>query len=201
LGVQIHTDALIRGIRDCGDSAQVDAISQSFRRVILTTPAWASLRITGLNPEMTPVETRPITNLHIFYEQPVRLGSREPLLGGIGTLGQWFFDVSAQMQERSGLQHIAVVISADPLDARSRHWRDQILDELTEISGQPHARRPVHIKVVQEKRATVLTRPEPECEAGLPAWLIDASERPRPGDLPATIEAAVQRGEKAAQRA
>jgi len=72
---------------------------------------------------------------------------------------------------------------------------------LVAISGQPHARHPAHIRVVQEKRATVLTRPAPEHGATLPAWLIDASEQPRPGDLPATIEAAVQRGEYAAQQA
>ena len=68
--------------------------------------------------------------------------------------------------------------------------------ELEQICGSPVSS--VHHRLVREKRATVLVRSH--IQQQLPPWLIDASERPVPGELPATIEMAVRRGEMAANQ-
>ncbi len=201
LGVSIHVGNRIRHTQTSASGIQLNAGDMKFQHLIVTTPIWASGQITGLGMQQAEVETRPITNLHLWYDEPVNLGSPsgQPLLGGIGTLGQWFFDISSQMDEHSDLQHIAIVISADPLDCRDSGWMDVVTRELAEISGQPHALHPVHRRVIQERRATVLARSRTHDSARHPAWLIDASEWPQPGELPATIEAAVRRGEQAAR--
>lgn len=197
LGVCIHTSTAIRAIsasHNTGGELHWHDNSARFDQVILTTPAWVSQRLLG---QKKPIETRPITNIHLWFDHPVSLGTQQPLLGAIGTLGQWYFDVSAQMKQPSSLQHIAVVISADRIDARDTKLIPSVLKELADISGAVHPLNPVHSRIIQEHKATVLTRPQrPQSE--LPSWLIDASEYPAPGDLPATIEAAVRRAEKAA---
>ena len=120
------------------------------------------------------------------------------MIGGIGTKGQWFFDVSQQMSQNRSLSHLCAVISADDGRVSASTLVRQIATEIQAICGLEQPLAPVHIRIVREKRATVLVRPR-ESENTLPAHTIDASERPSPGELPATIESAVRRGETAAE--
>jgi hypothetical protein len=66
--------------------------------------------------------------------------------------------------------------------------------ELSRICGI--ASSPSYSRIVHEKRATVLVRTHHDKTTG--RHIIDASESPMPGELPATIELAVISGEKAA---
>jgi hypothetical protein len=57
--------------------------------------------------------------------------------------------------------------------------------------------QPVHSKIVTERHATVLVNAKHQrMNIGM---IIDASEAPLPGDFPATIEAAILRGEEVAK--
>ncbi|ATX79740.1 squalene-associated FAD-dependent desaturase [Mariprofundus aestuarium] len=189
LGVKINTSCRIRRIETDGSEASIDG--ETFKRVILALPAYATDRV--LNRD-TQSPTEMITNLHLWLDQPISFNG--PFIGGIGTAGEWFFDVSSQMRESGPLQHLCVVISADRIKISEAELLQTLSHEIEQICGRPVS--PVHHRLVREKRATVLVRPHTQQK--LPAWLIDASERPAPGELPATIEMAVRRGEKAANQ-
>ncbi len=165
---------------------------ESFDAIALALPAPQRDRL--LSVESAPTATATIHNHHFWFERPVPLGSADaPFAGGIGTQGQWFFDISAQMANpNNNLQHVCAVIS----DARRVTPEAALLRELADIAGLERAPRPVHSRLIRQKRATVLVRQRTPLQ--LPDWLVDAGEAPTPGELPATIESAVRRGEHAA---
>ncbi len=190
MGVTIHTSHLVHSLQDGGNGIIMDG--EAFDAAVIALPAYASNRLLGEN---TACETRAITNVHLWYKN--HPGLPDPFVGGIGTLGQWFFDVSAQMgQTNPDVRHLCAVISAvEENNTDSHQLVDQISHELAQLCGTDQG--PTHSRIVCEKRATVLVRP------GSPKTvmrnIVDASEAPVPGELPATIEFAVQRGEKAAR--
>jgi len=187
-GVIIHTRRRVQTLQDKGNEVMVDGVR--FDACVIALPAYARNRLLGENRDC---ETRAITNVHLWY--PDHLGLPQPFIGGIGTLGQWFFDISSQMGQSSPrLRHLCVVISA----AEDRLDHDKLVKQLNrELSLMCGIKcSPSHTRIVHEKRATVLVRPH-HYKAGS-RCIIDASESPVPGELPATIEFAVQRGEKAA---
>ncbi|MFQ5519243.1 MAG: FAD-dependent oxidoreductase [Mariprofundus sp.] len=163
--------------------------SGPYSAVVVALPAHARNRLLEIEAH---VETGAITNVHLWFEAGIRLP--EPLIGGIGTYSQWFFDVSTQTGEKD-LSHICAVISAESPTDRSDTLQS-VRDELAQLL-QVKLPDPVHSKIVCEQRATVLTKAVNKSFAD--GMLIDASEAPQPGDLPATIEAAVIRGEEAAK--
>ncbi len=191
LGVKLHTRKRIRSLPQQHGMLQID--EQAFQQVILALPVYATDRLLG---RPTACETRGICNIHLWFEQDIQLPSL--FIGALGTTGQWFFDISAQMQQSPAqhLKHYCAVISADQNTCDDLKLVNTILDELRTITGT-HALKPVHYRIIREKRATVLVRPDMD-KYNLPEAIIDASERPSPGELPATIESAVQRGEQAA---
>lgn len=192
LGGSIYTSSSIRSVHDSGESCTLNTSQKElgpFRHAVIALPAYARNRLLGIDE---PIETRPITNVHLWFEQNISLP--EPLIGGIGTRGQWYFDISTQMN-RSRAQHICAVISAEDVADKEQLVAD-ICSELAKMSGIDHL-QPSYSKIVTEQRATVLVRAEHQrVESGT---IIDASEAPLPGDFPATIEAAVLRGEETAK--
>jgi len=187
-GATIHTRRRIHALDDNANEVMVDHIR--FDACIIALPAYARNRLLGKNINC---ETRTISNVHLWY--PNHPGLPEPFVGGIGTLGQWFFDISAQMgQINLPHRHLCVVISSAEDSPVGDKLVNQLNGELSTICGINCS--PSHIRIVHEKRATVLVRPD---DFNLESrHIVDASESPIPGDLPATIEFAVQRGEKAA---
>lgn len=195
-GVQIHTAQRIRSIQAASQHVSVNTIR--FHGAVLALPAYARQKLLS---EPTICETRAITNVHLWYKN--HPGLPTPFIGGIGTLGQWFFDVSAQMghpESTPSLRHLCAVISAfDPHDQDQAAMNNatlaaQIHQEFSRLCGMDTP--PIHTRIVCEKRATVLVRSHrPTSTHGN---IFDASEAPMPGELPATIEYAVQRGEKVA---
>jgi hypothetical protein len=190
LGVRIHNRHRVRSLHNQHGKALVDG--QAFDAAVLATPAYATDRLLGLTSH---VETRMITNVHFWFDE--RIAFPAPLVGGLGTLGHWFFDVSAQMRQSESPHHICAVISAEARQPSPPDLSERLSREIAEICGIGQLPQTVRIRIVREKRATVLVRPH---AAGptLPSHIIDASERPEPGELPATIESAIRRGEKAA---
>jgi len=172
---------------------------ERFDRVVLALPAGAKNHLLG---RRTAIETRPIMNIHLWFDEPV--GMPEALTGGLGTLSHWFFDISQQHslpdKSLSGLHHLCAVTSAD----LSRIPEDQrvqtVCDELAHMLGLGQPLRPQFYRLVCERHATVLIRPQMH-KFRTPDHIIDACEQPEPGSLPATIELAVQRGEMAAEQA
>ena len=161
----------------------------SYAKAVIALPAYARNRLLGISDQ---VQSEAITNVHLWFKEPISLP--QPLIGTLGTYSQWFFDVSAQTGE-GGYSHICAVISAESPDDREQAMQ-QILDELEKLLGEKLP-TPVHSKIICEQRATVLTNNANQCFSG--GTLLDASEAPLPGELPATIESAVLRGEEAAQ--
>jgi len=191
-GAIIHTRHRVKSLQDRADEVIVDGVR--FDACVIALPAYARNRLLA---EDAVCETRAITNVHLWYKDCPSLP--EPFIGGIGTLGQWFFDVSLQMgQINPPLRHLCAVISAVENKMEDDKLVVQLNRELSRlcsgISSPSHS--PSHSRIVHEKRATVLVRDHHEKNTG--KRIIDASEAPTPGELPATIEFAVQRGEKAA---
>ena len=196
LGVTMHKRTLIRSLNvDQYNGLHVDIQGKKFEQVIIALPAYAADRLLGRS---SPCETRAICNIHLWFDQDFIFPS--PFIGGLATVGQWFFDVSSQMldapNQQGKLRHLCAVISADQSDMDDLTLVQVIRDEIRQITSD-HTLKPVHFRIIREKRATVLVRPDHNQET-LPDAFIDASERPQPAQLPATIESAVQRGVEAA---
>lgn len=193
LGVTIHTGTTVRAIHSHEEHCSLQLASgetEPYGHAVIALPAHARNRLLGIADR---AETSPITNVHLWFSEPVALP--EPLVGSIGSYSQWFFDVTAQTGERAdGLFHICAVISAEAPKDRGDVLRT-VLDELGGLLGRalpdPH-----HHKIICERHATVVTRSSHQrFDDGT---ILDASEAPRSGELPATIEVAVLRGEEAA---
>lgn len=190
LGVNICNRHRVRHLEARHGTALVDG--EVFDRAILALPAHAADRLLK-RPLRT--ETRAITNIHLWLHEPLPLPA--PLLGCIGGVGQWYFDVSRQWQSSEPGRHLCAVISADCGQTDDRELVSRCLNELAQICASPLPPALRHSRIVREQRATTLVRRSPACDE-LPTAIIDASERPLPGQLPATIEAAIRRGEHAA---
>ena len=112
LGGSIFTGTTIRSIEQADDACHLHTSQNSqntpgpYRNVVIALPAYARNRLLGIDEA---VETSPITNVHLWFEGDIPLP--DSLVGGIGTRGQWYFNISSQMQ-RDGAQHICAVISA-----------------------------------------------------------------------------------------
>jgi len=195
LGVQIHTSTRILSLQADEQICMLNTRSDSkkYNKVILATPP--SIRNQLLNIKHT-IETHNICNIHLWFDKKITLSS--PFIGGIGTFGQWFFDISYQFYRKSKkiaqLSHLCVVISADASSQTNEEKISQILHELASITGNKSL-KPIHHRIVNVQAATHLVRPKEHIQ--LPESLIDACEQPTPGGLPATIESAVLRGEQA----
>ena len=189
LGVNITTGHRVRSLQPQTDGLLVNDVT--FDAAVIALPAYATDALLG---QASSCETRCITNVHLWYKDLA--GLSEPLVGGIATTGHWFFDVSAQMHHKTALRHICVVISAESDPMPDELLVEQLNHELNVICGTT-THTPSHYRLVREKRATVLVRAHEQLQ--MPSnRIINASESPRPGDLPATIEFAVLRGENAA---
>ena len=196
LGIHIHTSSRVQSLQ----SEQQHCIlttrsgSTTYDKVILATPP--TVRNKLLNIEQM-IATRAITNVHMWFDEKITLSS--PFIGGIGTYGQWFFDISYQFnkkeQNKHHLSHLCTVISADTSKKSNQEKIATIIDELQKITGH-NKLKPVHQRIITVQAATHLVRPAlPYFE--LPKHLIDACEQPVSGELPATIESAIVRGEQA----
>ena len=201
LGVKIHKGCRVEQLiaADKGIAIEAGNSPDRFDRVVIALTAKARNTLLGTQEK---VETRPITNIHLWFHGLPPLP--EPLIGGLGTHAHWFFDISQQhgMSDngQTALRHICAVISADACKLPAEQRIQMACRELSDMLGLETEIRTRHHRIVCERHATMLTRSAGDKDA-LPPFVIDASEQPEPGSLPATIELAVQRGEMAAIQA
>jgi len=214
LGVRIHHDMRIRSIKACRPGLELESAHASlqFDACIIALPLRSGQQLLGL-PKVA--NTRRITNIHMWFRDMPALS--HPFIGGIDTTGQWFFDVSSQMDSTTtqasastdsagndeSLRHICAVISADDGTLQGHGLEQRVCVELAKLSGSPDRLEALHSRIVSEHHATTSVAgimPESRLMSGLPANLIDACEAPRAGELPATIEYAVKRGNQAADQ-
>ncbi|MDX8409481.1 MAG: FAD-dependent oxidoreductase [Mariprofundales bacterium] len=136
-----------------------------------------------------------ISNLHLWFDQQLQLP--HPLIGGIGTLGQWFFDIDAMTSPSDANcgHHYCVTISAD--EGRQPELLRRLCDEFSALSKTDNPTlTPHHWRLIRMEHATHLVKSNLPAQS-MPQGIIDACEQPQPGDLPATLEAAVMRGQRA----
>ncbi|MDQ6971242.1 MAG: FAD-dependent oxidoreductase, partial [Mariprofundaceae bacterium] len=204
LGVRIYTACRIKGVRPCkeGFELQTSARTYAARGCILALPLRSTQQLMGWP---VSAETRRIRNIHLWINNYPALP--EPFIGGIGTVGQWFFDISSQMQKgpalgkSPSLRHFCAVISADEARISAPKLQQNICLELQQISATQRPVQPDFIRTISEHRATTSICTDSsytDFKASLPAGLFDASEAPVPGEIPATIEYAIKRGNLAA---
>jgi len=201
LGVKIHTSCRVLSLQAQADSCQIISRSssssrQTFDRVILATAPSVRNQLFDIKQD---IESSPICNIHLWFKEKVTLSS--PFIGGIGTYGQWFFDISHQFNENNHkntqLSHLCAVISADQSHQSKQDKVTTVLAELQEITGIKTL-KPVYQQVITVHAATHLVRPKEHIS--LPQCIIDACEQPVESELPATIETAVLRGEQAIEQ-
>lgn len=198
LGIDIHLRTAVQRLIPGGRVVEVEAerrSRQSFDRAVLALPAWARNRLLNWN---RPVWTNAISNMHLWFDHDISLP--EPVIGGLGTHGQWFFNMNRMHgNERYAMSYTCAVTSAEHSDISLEERTRKICRELGEILGLDKVPVPAHRRLIIERRATVLVRNQDDTPA-LPSCIVDIGEEPQPGDLPATIEAAVLRGKTVVER-
>ena len=131
LGTSIFTRTTIRNIKQAEDSCLLYTGQQElgpYQSVVIALPAYARNRLMGIDE---PVETSPITNVHLWFDDNISLP--DSLVGGIGTRGQWYFDISSQMNKK-GARHVCAVISTEEAGDKEKLVQN-ICTELATLSG------------------------------------------------------------------
>lgn len=197
-GVNVHTGCRVRSVQSHAGRVIMNAANgkHTFDAAIIALPLRAARKLLGSDE---PVRTRRISNIHMWFRDMPALVY--PFIGGIGITGQWFFDISSQMQRdlsrnSDTLRHICCVISADDGQLHGQPLQEKIISELARMTGI--VRTPEFVRTVSEHHATTRIAAHPN--QALHSGLINAFEAPQAGELPATIESAVQRGQEAANR-
>jgi len=206
LGVHIHAASRIRSMHSLHAGCELRSTrgSARFDACIIALPQRAGEQLLALRKTAV---TRRITNIHMWFHDMPPLP--HPFIGSLGATGQWFFDVSSQMQCKPAdpmssisPRHICAVISADAGELNHHRLTRAIVAELEKISGHTSSTL-AHVRIVSEKHATTSvadTASENRLKPALSGAIIDACEAPCPGELPATIEYAVKRGNQAAEQ-
>lgn len=200
-GAKLHFETRVEPLR-CLSSGKVEVEGRHFDAVVL---AVAPYHLAALLPEDSPsaIQTHlaeqsyhAITTVYLRYAETLRLPA---VMTGIseGT-AQWLFDRS---QLSADAHEIAAVISvSDQIGSfPPEEWIKRVHQDVKQVC--PYVGEPVAAKAVTEKRATVASRVNrslPDCR-----WLHHRGIYPA-GDYlhpryPATLEAAVQSGQTAAE--
>jgi squalene-associated FAD-dependent desaturase len=154
--------------------------------------------IAGLEPLAAKIATiahEPISTVYLQYESPVRLPA---LMTGVdGGHAQWLFDRGAISGARG---QVAAVISASRREAAIDHdvLATAVHRDIERLAGPLQA--PLWTKVITEKRATFACVPgvfRPSAQTGVPGLALAGDYTQ--GPYPATLEAAVQSGIRAAR--
>lgn len=194
MGVTIHTSWRAEALTPTNHGVEIRFARKGTRKanyVVSTLPAFDARRLFN---QARVGEFRTICNLHLWFEQPLNLP--EICIGKLAPPWPWIIDIGRQMHWTEGPHHIAVVYSG----LRSRNDRVPLKEALHDLAAIHGGRLPrlLRWRWVCERKATVLVRPHRPLRFASP-YIVDAGESPKPGDLPATLESAVRRGEAAVE--
>lgn len=176
--------------------------TRAFDGVVCATAPHEAAALLGTVPALAPLAAEiaaiahePITTVYLQYDSRVRLPGA--MTGVDGGHAQWFFDREAIAGTR-GL--VAAVISASRVQAAYDHdvLATAVHRDLERLGATVDP--PRWAKVITEKRATFARTPgafRPPADSGVPGLVLagDYTE----GPYPATLEAAVHSGARAAR--
>ncbi len=179
--------------------------SPIFDRVILATPVAYTARMlaaAGGNAAGLNFDYEAITTCYLQYATDLRLA--QPFYAlldelALGNWGQFVFDRGQLDSAQAGLLAIVISASSDAVALEHSSLCAAVAVQLARVFDRPALRQPLRSKVISEKRATFsctpsLVRPGPM--SGLDGVLLAGDYTD--SDYPATIEAAVRSGVRAA---
>lgn len=151
----------------------------------------------------TDISYEPITTCYLQYQTDVSLP--RPFFALIDDAsskkwGQFVFDRGQLHPEQKGLMAVVVSASSHALELNHADLAADIAQQLAKDFQSTDLATPVWHQVISEKRATFSCTPalkRPTNQTGIAGLLIAGDYTD--GDYPATLEAAVRSGEKAAQ--
>jgi squalene-associated FAD-dependent desaturase len=210
-GGQVRTGAAVTALEQSqrGWRLQGANAPEDFDAVVLATPAWQSSALlrdqrgaAELAAQLGAFEYEPIATCYLQYEPSLRLPLPFCALVDVpeqGAWGQFVFDRGQLDPGNGGL--LAVVISA--AGAAALLERDQLAAslaaQLAAAFGRPELARPAWTQLITEKRATFACTPglvRPPVATALPGLALAGDYTA--SDYPATLEAAVRSGRRAA---
>ena len=208
----VHTGTQVKSIIAEGKRWWVEATGDkfdavlSFDKVVLATSPWQTAGLLdGLTDTsaLTAFAYEPITTCYLRYSSKLRLPA--PFLALLdnpeqGEWGQFVFDRGQLDPTQAGILSVVVSASRDATAIDQHTLSNAIALQLAKALGMEKLAQPKWSKVISEKRATFACAPglvRPGNATDLPGLVIAGDYTA--SEYPATIEAAVRSGIKAAQ--
>lgn len=190
------------------DNASGELSAHRFDSVIIATQATHAATLLESIPDAPRVpdfDYEPITTCYLQYEPSIRLA--QPFFALLdepesGRWGQFVFDRGKLDNRHAGLLAVVVSASTEAIKLGREHLCAAIARQLADTFQVPAFEKPVWSKAISEKRATFACTPalsRPANETGVDGLLLAGDYTD--SDYPATLEAAVRSGIRAAQLA
>jgi squalene-associated FAD-dependent desaturase len=209
-GVDIRLRSAIDQLAPCPQGWTIASREQAadFDAIVLAVPPWRAVPPLECAGEAVPapaleslrqITPAPITTVYLRYEAPVRLPLPAMALlesPAHGEFGQWVFDRGALDARCAGV--LSVVISAAGSHEALDHsaLARAVATQLTRALSLP---APIAMRVIEEKRATIVPRPNLQRPpAALAEGLFLAADATA-SEYPSTIEGSVRSGYAAAR--
>ncbi|GGC59984.1 hypothetical protein GCM10011396_03600 [Undibacterium terreum] len=211
---QVLTGATVKSIRretagwalDCAALDGADALFDAI--IIATGPENASRLLsdipgTEVSSAVPPFSFEPITTCYLQYAADVRLPRAFFALADWpeqGLWGQFVFDRGQLHAGQAGLLAVVVSASSQAIQLGNEALATALARQLASMLNMPTLATPLWQQVISEKRATFSCTPalaRPENLTSAPGLLLAGDYTA--GEYPATLEAAVRSGTKAAQ--
>jgi squalene-associated FAD-dependent desaturase len=212
---EIHLGATVRALKrdDSGwmlevDNASSELSAHRFDSVIIATQAThAATLLESISgaPRVPDFDYEPITTCYLQYEPSIRLA--QPFFALLdepesGRWGQFVFDRGQLDNRHAGLLAVVVSASTEAIELGHEHLCAAIARQLADTFHVPAFEKPVWSKAISEKRATFACTPalsRPANQTGVDGLLLAGDYTD--SDYPATLEAAVRSGIRAAHLA
>ena len=214
-GGEIHLGAIVRSVKqdDSGWTLEVDNASsglstQRFDSVIIATQATHAATLLGSipgTPRVPDFDYEPITTCYLQYDPSIRL--TQPFFALLdepesGRWGQFVFDRGQLDNRYAGLLAVVVSASTEAIELGHERLCAAIARQLGDAFKAPAFEKPMWSRAISEKRATFACTPalsRPTNETGVDSLLLAGDYTD--SDYPATLEASVRSGIRAAHLA
>lgn len=211
-GGRVHTGNPVKSIRREGGCWRIavsgtysESTSSIFDAVVIATQAAHAVALIETIPDVPPIPAftyEPITTCYLQYDSGLRLA--QPFFALLDDeasrkWGQFVFDRGWLDVQQAGLLAVVVSASSEAIALGHDLLAQAIMTQLVEVFRAPHFSSPLWTKVISEKRATFSCAPallRPSNETGAKGLVLAGDYTA--GEYPATLEAAVQSGVRAA---